>query len=83
MAEAVQRISQITGLACRYQPVAPGAWIKGQVEKGMPEGQARFMAYLMQLLASDSERGPFDDLGRVLGRVGGAFEDFVRRELAV
>jgi uncharacterized protein YbjT (DUF2867 family) len=82
MAEAVQRISLITGLACRYQPVAPAAWVKAQVEKGMPEGQARFMAYLMQLLASDSERGPFDDLRRVLGRGGGSFEDFVRRELA-
>lgn len=80
--EAVERIGQIAGVAARYAPVAPKKWVKAAVEGGSPEGQARYLAYLLQLLAGDSERGVLPDVRRVLGREPGTFEAFVRREFA-
>jgi uncharacterized protein YbjT (DUF2867 family) len=82
VADAVERIGQIAGIAATYSPVAPKKWVKTAVEEGVPEGQARFVAYLLQLLAGDSERAVLPDVRRVLGREPGSFEAFVRREFA-
>jgi len=79
--EALERVGQVSGLACAYAPVTAARWERTAVEGGMAPAEARLQCFLLQLLAADTERHRLPDLDRVLGRGAGSFEQFLRRDM--
>ncbi|MFE4173576.1 NAD(P)H-binding protein [Streptomyces sp. NPDC056909] len=77
MGEAVDTIAKATGRAIRYVPVSEDEYVDGLTARGVPPGQARFVAKLFGWIRDGEDAYLSDGVQRVLGRAPRDFTDFV------
>ncbi|MFI6084354.1 NAD(P)H-binding protein [Streptomyces sp. NPDC051217] len=82
MAEAVETIARTTGRAVRYVPVSEEEYVAGLTARGVPSGQARFVAKLFGWIRDGEEAHLSDGVQRVLGRPPRDFTAFVEAAAA-
>ncbi len=76
--DAVARISELTGLTVRYEPLTEDEFIDRMMGFGMPEADARHYAIEHRPVAVGNNEETTDDVRRLLGRPPRSFDDFVR-----
>ena len=75
-ADAAQKISSASGQEISYIDIPADAFIGGMQKRGMPDGAAKFLGFLFDLLKQGTEEEVLPDAETILGRKPITFDNY-------